>query len=186
MSLRELRGAVHVHSVLSDGSGTVEEIVGAARRRGLDFVVLTDDEPDACRPELAGRYGDVLLIVGAEIGSREVPHLLALGVDDPDRLDRGDVQRCLAGIRARRGRAFVAHPRGASFLSLHMPAWTAWDSDDYVGMEVWSYMHDWIEDLRWWRLGSYVLWPERQITGPHPEVLAAWDRMTMRRHVSGI
>ena len=44
MTLRDLAGAVHVHSDLSDGSSSVWEIVNAARFAGLDFVVLTDHD----------------------------------------------------------------------------------------------------------------------------------------------
>jgi len=184
---RELCGAVHIHSTCSDGSGTVDEILRAAHEAHLDFIVLTDDaKPGACRVEGTGRYDDVLLIVAAEIGSRKAPHVLAFGVKDPAGLDRYDVGHCLAQIRARGGHAFVAHPRGVSSLGMHIPPWRDWDSDAYAGLEVWSYMHDWIEDLRWWRLGSYVLRPESKITGPHPEVLAAWDRVASTRRVSGI
>src|SRR5512135_607759 len=35
-------GAFHVHSVVSDGTGTREEVAAAARRAGLSFVIFTD------------------------------------------------------------------------------------------------------------------------------------------------
>ena len=37
-----VRGAYHVHSRASDGTGTIEDIAAAAGRAGLRFVVLTD------------------------------------------------------------------------------------------------------------------------------------------------
>ena len=39
---QQYRGAFHVHSVKSDGGGTVAEIATAARSANLDFVILTD------------------------------------------------------------------------------------------------------------------------------------------------
>ena len=37
-----VRGAYHVHSSRSDGTGTVDEIAAAAARAGLQFVIITD------------------------------------------------------------------------------------------------------------------------------------------------
>ena len=38
----ELTGAIHMHSVFSDGSGEVEEIARYAEEVGLDYLILTD------------------------------------------------------------------------------------------------------------------------------------------------
>ena len=35
-------GVVHVHTTLSDGAATPEEVIAAARASGLKFVVITD------------------------------------------------------------------------------------------------------------------------------------------------
>ena len=48
--LTRVRGVVHVHSTLSDGSGSPEEIVAAAVAAGLDFVVLTDHNNFYAKP----------------------------------------------------------------------------------------------------------------------------------------
>ena len=37
-----VRGAYHVHSTVSDGTGSIDEIAAAAARAGLQFVILTD------------------------------------------------------------------------------------------------------------------------------------------------
>ena len=36
------RGDLHVHTVYSDGMGTVDEVAGVAQQRGLDFLFITD------------------------------------------------------------------------------------------------------------------------------------------------
>ena len=37
-----IRGDLHMHTRYSDGSGTVDDVVEVARRRGLDFIFVTD------------------------------------------------------------------------------------------------------------------------------------------------
>jgi hypothetical protein len=39
---RYVRGDLHMHTVYSDGSGTVEDMVKVAQARGLDFIFVTD------------------------------------------------------------------------------------------------------------------------------------------------
>lgn len=72
-------GAVHIHSVRSDGSGTVQEIAEAAKRAGLDYVILSDHDVGPEARSDAGYYGGVLVLVGSEISMQEghklyIPH----------------------------------------------------------------------------------------------------------------
>jgi hypothetical protein len=101
-----VRGAFHVHTTRSDGRGTVEEVVAAAKAAGLRFVVLTDHNDFAPREPV---YQDgVLLVPGVEISTRH-GHLVAFGLEKP-----------LEGARAREvgvdavdeagGTAVLAHP----------------------------------------------------------------------------
>jgi hypothetical protein len=102
------RGVFHVHSTASDGSGTVDEIMAAAARAGLDFVVLTDHNVLAAERPASAWYGDVLLIAAEEI-STEQGHLLALQVP-PHRYRFGPTARqALADIRREGGWALIAH-----------------------------------------------------------------------------
>ena len=61
----EVVGAVHVHTTHSDGAGSVQHVAAAARRAGLDFVVVTDHNTFGAKPA-EGYAGDLLLIVGTE------------------------------------------------------------------------------------------------------------------------
>ena len=38
----EYVGALHIHTIFSDGTGTVKEIAEAADEVGLDYIILTD------------------------------------------------------------------------------------------------------------------------------------------------
>jgi hypothetical protein len=100
-------GAYHVHSVASDGSGTQEEIAQAAFDSGLQFVILTDHNPERLRrPRYSAR--GVLLIEAAEL-STPFGHVVAL---DPEHLpskaalEKDPVQ----AIRDAGGYAVLAHP----------------------------------------------------------------------------
>ena len=73
-----VRGAYHVHSSRSDGTGSIDEIAAAAARSGLQFVVLTD-HGDGTRPLEPPRYrAGVLCIDAAEINTAS-GHLVVLG-----------------------------------------------------------------------------------------------------------
>jgi DNA polymerase (family 10) len=45
--LEDLRGAVHCHTVYSDGKHTVEEMARAAHALGLEYITITDHSPTA-------------------------------------------------------------------------------------------------------------------------------------------
>ncbi len=104
------RGAVHVHSSISDGAAGIEEIMAAAAEAAVDFLILSDHNPlgPQERPR-SGWYGDVLLIVAEEI-TTEHGHLRALQIP-PHRYRFGPTARqALADIDDEGGWALVAHP----------------------------------------------------------------------------
>jgi hypothetical protein len=101
-----VRGAYHVHTTRSDGRGTLDEVVRAAKQAGLQFVVVTDH--NVLTPEEQG-YRDGVLVVQATEASTAFGHVVALGV--PRALTReerdGDP---LGAIAALGGEAVLAHP----------------------------------------------------------------------------
>lgn len=71
-------GALHVHSVASDGRGTIEEIAAAAKAAGLSFVIMTDHNVTPAPPPR--RVDGVLVVHGVEVSTSD-GHLLVLGAD---------------------------------------------------------------------------------------------------------
>lgn len=62
---KDIRGDLHMHTTASDGSGTIEEMVAAARERGLSYIAITDHSK---RVSMArGLDGPRLLAQWAEI-----------------------------------------------------------------------------------------------------------------------
>ncbi len=47
VQLSDLRGAVHCHTVYSDGKNTVEQMARAAQALGLEYITITDHSPTA-------------------------------------------------------------------------------------------------------------------------------------------
>ncbi len=83
VSLEDIRGDLHVHTVWSDGRLTVEAMVQAARARGYEYIVITDHstglgvvrglDPERLRRQreeiqaVNARYDDITVLQGAEV-----------------------------------------------------------------------------------------------------------------------
>ena len=181
-----VRGVVHVHTTLSDGGGSPEEVAAAARATGLGFVVITDhNNIDAKRFE--GEHGGVLVLAGTEV-STTAGHVLGLGVRDPVFRFSGDARDALEDIRDLGGYAFAAHP-----LSPREDfRWTGWDLPGPWGIELVNGDSQW-RAAGWPRLlrtaALYRLNPRYALLGsltPPDDTLARWDALLARRDVAGL
>ncbi len=122
----EVRGAYHVHTDRSDGRGSLDDVVRAARRAGLQFVVVADH--NVLSLEDQGWRDGVLVVEGTEI-SAPYGHVVGLGL--PRELTKEERHRDTLGtIRALGGRAVLAHP-----FHPRRP-FTRWSRSDFSGLEV--------------------------------------------------
>lgn len=179
-------GVVHVHTTLSDGGGTPQEVAAAARSAGLGFVAITDhNNVDAKAFE--GYHDGVLVLVGTEI-STTAGHVLGLGVADPAYRFSGGAQDALDDVASLGGAAFAAHPLSprADFQ------WTGWDLPGPWGVELWNGDSQWRE-AGWLRLartaGVYGLNRRYALLGSlsaPTAALARWDGLLATRAASGI
>ncbi len=76
---RSVRGAFHIHSNRSDGSGTVDAIAAAAARAGLQFIILTDHGDGTRSPDAPAYRSGVLTIDGVELNTTG-GHYAAIGL----------------------------------------------------------------------------------------------------------
>ncbi len=142
----ELRGAWHVHTTRSDGRGTLEEVVRAARDAGLQFVVVTDHNTIA--PGEQGWHDGVLVVEGTEASTR-FGHVVALGV--PRALDVAERDADpLAAIARLGGEAVLAHP-----LHPRRP-FSGWGTGPWRGFEILSNDTAWHEVVARWSVGKLV------------------------------
>ena len=190
-ALHDLACVVHLHSLHSDGTGTVPEIARAARRSGADVVLLTDhDTLEAKRQGEEGWYGPVLVLVGEEVSPPDRNHFLAFGLEreiDHRGLDGEGV--CLAVSEAG-GFGFAAHPfsRGSERFSRArgMP-FDGIDCPVLDGIELWSFVTDTGESLGSLRdVLRFVVAPGRVVDHPPERNVREWDRLCRERRVVAI
>lgn len=178
----EYVGAVHMHTVHSDGTATHDEIAFIAGQAGLDFVIVTDH--NVYVPEAEGHYGDVLLLVGEEVHDLErepeSSHLLVFGVGRSMADYASDPQALIDAVREAGGLAFIAHPFEFSAAYSDEPDldWRDWHAEGYTGLELWNTMSEFkahVPNLPQALLMAYI--PDVGLCGPFPQTLVRWDEL---------
>jgi hypothetical protein len=180
------RGAIHIHTRRSDGTGTVEDVAAAAERAGLRFIVLTDHGDGTLPPELPVYRGGVLVIDAVEI-STEGGHVVALGMSPAPYPLGGESRDAVDDIKRLGGFAIAAHPASPK-PDLQ---WTDW-SVPVDGLE-------WINGDSEWRDESLVSLARALFTYPgrtreslatlldYPEeLMKRWDALNARRPVVAV
>jgi hypothetical protein len=180
------RGAYHVHSSRSDGAGTLDQVAEAARRAGLQFVVVTDHGDGRRAPDPPQYRAGVLCIDGVEI-STESGHYVAIDLPATPYPLAGHPREVIDDVRRFGGFGFVAHP-GSPKAGLQ---WTDWDAS-FDGLEWLNADSEWRDEL-WASLGrgllTYAFRPAETLAAllDRPaDVLARWHRVASRRRVPAI
>lgn len=178
-----------MHSVFSDGTGTVEEITGYANEVNLDYIMLTDHNTLRALHEGYERWhGDTLLLVGCEINDRENRnHYLAFGIDEAFST-RLSAKEYVSKVKESGGIGFIAHPHEKrSSMAEHPPfPWLEWESKDFHGIEIWNHMSEWMEGLTEENKYNRFVHPLRSIESPSKETLEKWDAIAQERSIVGI
>ena len=176
---------MHLHTRHSDGTGSVADVVRAARRNALDVVLLTDHDTLDGRSE-EGWHDHVLLLVGEEVSPPGRDHTLVFGVDAP--LDHRD--RPIAEVVRDAPLAFAAHPfsRGSTrFRRFRGMPHTAPFDDALTGVELWSFVTDTAEQAGSLRdVARFVARPERVLRRPPVANVVEWERACAHRRVVAI
>jgi hypothetical protein len=126
------KGVYHMHSVFSDGKGTVDEITDAAADLNLDFVILTDHGRPNIRSSTCTSWKDNVLLMGGTELSLNSGHLAAVGFKVPDYIFPPEPQESINEIIDEDGVCFISHP-----FDRKVP-WTDWDIKRFTGLEVLS------------------------------------------------
>lgn len=184
-------GAFHVHSSYSfDGTTGMDEIIAAARRRKLDFIVVTDHfRLDARRDGWEGWHDGVLTVVGEEISPR-YNHYLALGIEAPVIFwkKKSAPQEYIDAVRMQQGVGLIAHPdhTGALKYGVKAYSWNDWSVEGYDGISIWDLMTDWQDKLTSLSgaIAAYIV-PAMSLAGPKQVTLERWDRLWRQRKVAG-
>lgn len=171
-------GAIHIHSLHSDGTGTVEEIANAAKKAGLSWIVITDHNNMNAKE---GMYDGVCVIVGKEISPDNDNHYIALDVNE-EISHTVPPSQFIQEVKNQGGFGFVAHPDELIERKNTYPAlrWTDWSMRDFGGIEIWNYMSDWVdyynsEDI--FETLKAILFRNHILKGPTKKTLEWWDTL---------
>jgi hypothetical protein len=195
----EYAGAVHIHSVYSDGSGKIEDIAKAAYDSDLDFILMTDHNTLRSKDDGYEKWlNGVMVIIGYEVNDMaNKNHYLAFGIDEVigsyQELSNGELGCKLSAkeyvkqIKDKGGIGFLAHPdEERSHLPEHPSYPWIEETDDYTGIEIWNHMSEWIEGMNESNKIDRFLHPLKSIISPTVKTLKRWDDASMKRHVTGI
>ena len=182
----DVRGVIHVHTVRSDGTGSIDTVTAAAARAGLNFVVVTDHGDGTRAPDAPDYRNGVLYIDALEISTND-GHLLALGLPQAPYPLRGDARDVVDDVARLGGFSIAAHP-GSAKAELQ---WTDWTTP-VNGIEWLNGDSEW-RDEPWWTLArSLLVYPFRPpqalalLLDRPATVLDRWDSLTRQRQVVAV
>jgi len=176
----DYRGVIHCHSEYSyDSSGKKEDIIEAAKRVGLNFLIMTDHPSrEALSEGLKGWHEGILFLVGAEL-SRGRRRILALDIHQYPEHHR-TVHELIEDIKKQGGLAFVSH----------MEKIKDWNFSGYDGLEIYNLHADLMdENILLMAFRAFFTLPNHFFSSSidRPEKnLARWDELTQLRPVVGI
>ena len=183
---RTIAGALHVHSVRSDGAGDREAIASAAATAGLRFVVITDHGDATRQPDPPAYLHGVLCFDAVEV-STNGGHVIALDMGASPYPLGGEAGAVIEDVIRLGGMPIVAHPDSPKSEL----AWTDTDSP-VAGIE-------WLNLDSAWRSASKLRLSRLAFDAlirPGPAVarlldrpvqsLARWDALATRRRVVGV
>lgn len=189
-------GVLNVHSLLSSGSGTPQEIITAAQEAKLDYIFLTDLNNFGNQSDVqSGYHEDLLVFVDGEYSYLN-SHLLNIGVTaERDLSGPGRAQVFFADMLGQKSRnpeqgvIILAHPLKSKY------AWVGEYPIGLDGIEIINLKTIWQQawaETRWSFLWSLLIFPFndrlallRLMQDPRAEV-GLWDELNARRPTIGV
>lgn len=185
----EYKGAIHIHTIFSDGSGEVPDIAASAAEAGLDFILISDHNTLRAKKEGYEKwFGNTLTLVGYEINDKENKNHYLVFDTDETYSTRMPAQEYVDKVEKEGGIGFIAHPHEKrSSMTEHPPyPWTEWNIPNFTGIEIWNHMSEWMEGLTEQNKYNYFVHPLKSIVSPAKETLKVWDELNMKRPAVGI
>jgi hypothetical protein len=181
-----VRGAFHIHSERSDGSGTVDAIAAAAARAGLQFMILTD-HGDATRVPDPPTYRHGVVTIDAVELNTTGGHFAAVGLPASPYPIAGTPDDVIEDVHRLGGFGFAAHP-GSPRPSL---SWQDWNAP-IDGIEWLNADSEWRDEPRLPMARALLTYliraPQSMATllDRPAAVLNRWDQLTATRTIVGL
>ncbi len=181
-------GVIHVHTNASCGSGSLPQVITAAKQADLSFVAITDHNLTLSDAEVAAADPPEFAVIDGEEVSTASGHFLALGVSD-SRWHRGsgfNARTLMASSRSHGAVNFIAHPFGLR------DRWSDWGASDYDGIEIFNDDAVWRKNKVFDIAIAALLYPVNsrlallRLARTPSDNLAKWDELSAQRPVAGI
>ena len=170
-------GAIHIHTLYSDGSGDIETITNSAKKAGLNWIIITDHNNfDAQEGIINGIY----VIKGEEISPDYGNHYIALGINKlipPSDNCQDNVDM----VKINGGFGFAAHPdESEQRKNSHKPL--KWTDKNIIpdGIEIWNLFSQWgdkYDERNIFTMAYSYLFKQNLITKPYQKTLEWWDEL---------
>ena len=181
-----IRGAIHIHTRRSDGSGTLDDVAAAAARAGLQFVIVTDHGDGTRAPDPPVIRSNVLVVDAVEI-STWGGHVLALGLPQSPYPLGGDARAVIEDIARLGGFSIIAHPVNDKPTA----QWVEWTAP-FDGMEWLNLDSEWRDESVATLARVVLAYPFRHVESlgllldRSDPAMARWDALTRRRRVAAV
>lgn len=180
------KGAIHIHTNLSDGSGDLNTVIKAAKKANLDWIIITDHNYYDTQE---GIFDGLYVIKGEEISPKQSDHYLAFDIkktiepcDNP--------QIYVDNVREQGGFGFAAHPDegitvddNGNYIprknSNHCIPWTNKNIKP-DGIEIWNWFSNWadnLDDRSLYKLAYSFIHKHKIVKSPSKITLNWWDKL---------
>jgi hypothetical protein len=184
----ELISNLHMHTVYSDGSGSLTDLARAALRSDLDVIIITDHNVMVKDFEGYHQEGNrkVLVMVGEELHDRardpQKNHLIVIGSDRELSSFTQDPQQVINQALKHGGVVFIAHPFEDALPTFGETdiTWVDWQVENFTGIELWNGLSE-LKSVVHNKLGGlfYAYFPEFIANAPPTAALKKWDELLM-------
>ncbi len=171
------KGAIHIHTTYSDGTGTIKQIAKAAKKAGLEWIIITDHN-NLSGLDKEGWYDGVAVIVGEEISPKLSDHYLAFDIKETISENKHP-QEYINEVNKQGGFGFIAHPDESETRKHNQSPlkWTDWNIKGFQGIEIWNYLSDWGDQYNPKHKLYDYLFRNHILKGPTLKVLNWWDNL---------
>lgn len=170
-------GAIHIHSVYSDGTGDIESISEAAKNAGLDWIIVTDHNSFEIEE---GIYNGVYVIKGEEISPKDENHYLALGINKYIQ-PNVNAKHNIEAVKLNGGFGFAAHADESDYRrNSHQPI--KWTNKNITpdGVEIWNWFSEWADNLNdrnIFSLAYAYLFKHNLVKEANATTIKWWDKL---------
>ena len=180
------RGAIHIHTKHSDGTGDLMSVTRAAKSAGLDWIIITDHN---YYDREEGIINGVYVIKAQEISPPQSNHYLAFGIDKTIQ-PAENPSDYVNEVRSLGGFGFAAHPDegyiinkdGAAVPRKNSHHCIPWTDKNIVpdGIEIWNWFSNWadnLDDSCILKMAYAYYFKHNIITNPSKLTLDWWDKL---------